>query len=108
MFRNKPNVEHLCKFESSVWILAKGPRAPRKMLPKLNKRLLVSFDDGSHAIKYYNKDTRKILTSRNYKFVQNQKDLSTVEGDSHLSNYEHKNNTEGQMPTPNVSEIRPL
>ena len=43
------------------------------MLPKSNKRLLVGFNDGLHAVKYYNKDTKKILTSRNYKFIQNQK-----------------------------------
>ena len=41
------------------------------MLPKLNERLLVGFDDGLHAVKYYNKDTRKILIFENYKFVQN-------------------------------------
>ena len=107
MLRNKLNVEHLCEFVSSVWILAKGPGAPRKMLPKSNERLLVSFDDGSCAVKYYNKDTRKILTSRNYKFVQNQKDLPIVEGDPYISDHEHENNTEGQTPTPNVPQIEP-
>jgi transposase InsO family protein len=103
---NKPNIEHLREFGSSIWILVKGPGAPRKMLPKSNERLLVGFDDGLCAVKYYNKDTRKILTSRNYKFVQNQKDLPTVKGDPHISDHEHENNTEGQTPTPNMPQIR--
>jgi hypothetical protein len=71
MLGNKPNIKHLCEFRSPVWILPKGPEVPRKMLPRSNERLLVGFDDGSCAVKYYNKDTRKILTFRNYKFIQN-------------------------------------
>jgi hypothetical protein len=77
------------------------------MLPKSNKRLLVSFDDGSCIVKYYNKDTRNILTSRNYKFIQNQKEL-TVERDPHLSNHKHENNTKVQTLTLNVTQIRSL
>ena len=107
MLKNKLNIEHLYKFRFPIWILVEGPKALRKMLPKSNKRLLVSFDDGSCIVKYYNKDTRKILTSRNYKFIQNQKEL-TVERDPHLSNHKHENNTKVQTLTLNVTQIRSL
>ena len=37
------------------------------MLPKLKRRIYVGYDDGSKSVKYYNAETRKVLTSRNYK-----------------------------------------
>ena len=39
------------------------------MLPKSKRRAFVGFEDGPKAIKYYNADSRKILTSRNYCFL---------------------------------------
>ena len=33
--------------------------------------MYVGFDDGSKSIKYFNAETRKILTSRNYCFLSN-------------------------------------
>jgi hypothetical protein len=65
----KPDVSHIWEFGSKVLILADGPNTPRKMLPKAIEKTLVGFDDGSYTIMYYNKDTRKILTSRNYRLV---------------------------------------
>ena len=46
-----------------VWILAEGPNLPRKMLSKSIQKTFIGFDDGARAIKYYNKDMRKVLTS---------------------------------------------
>jgi hypothetical protein len=66
---NKPDVSHLREFGTTVWILAEGPNLPRKMLPKSIQKTFLGFDDGARAIKYYNKDTRKVLTSRNYRFI---------------------------------------
>jgi hypothetical protein len=37
------------------------------MLPKSKRRIYVGYDDGSKSVKYYNADTRKVLTSRNYR-----------------------------------------
>jgi transposase InsO family protein len=65
----KPDVSHIREFGSKVLILADGPNTPHKMLPKAIEKTLVGFDDRSRAIMYYNKDTRKILTSRNYRLV---------------------------------------
>ena len=39
------------------------------MLPKSIQKIFVRFDEGAHTIKYYNKDTCKVLTSQNYQFI---------------------------------------
>ena len=67
--KSKPNVNHLREFGAPVWVLLQGEKKPRKMLPKSQKRAYVGFDDGSKSVKYYNPETRKILTSRNYRFL---------------------------------------
>ena len=63
---NKPNVAHLREFGAPVWILLQGQKVPRKMLPKSARRAYVGHDDGSGAVKYYNAQSRKVLTSRNF------------------------------------------
>jgi len=68
-FNKKPDVAHLREFGISVWVLLQGQKIPRKMLPKSKRRAFVGFEDGPKAIKYYNADSRKILTSRNYRFL---------------------------------------
>jgi hypothetical protein len=50
--------------------LTEGPSIPRKILPKAIEHVLVEFNDGACVVKYYNKDLRKILTSRNYKSIK--------------------------------------
>jgi hypothetical protein len=65
----KPDVSHIRELGSKVVILDDGPHKPRKMLPKASDRMLVGLDNGARAVKYYNKDTRKILTSRSYRLV---------------------------------------
>jgi hypothetical protein len=37
------------------------------MLPKSKRRAYVGFDDGTNVVKYYNAETCKVLTSRNYR-----------------------------------------
>jgi hypothetical protein len=39
------------------------------MLPKSRRRVYLGFDDGAKAVKYYNAETRKILTSRNFRNI---------------------------------------
>ena len=48
------------------------------MLPKSNERLLVGYNDGACAVKYYHRETCKILTSRNYQFVEKNYKLPPV------------------------------
>ena len=42
------------------------------MLPKSKQQIYVGFDDGAKAVKYYNAETRKILTSRNFRHLNPQ------------------------------------
>ena len=59
----KPSVTHLREFGAPVWVLLQGQKVLHKMLPKSHRRSLVGFDDGSKSVKYYNAETRKVLTS---------------------------------------------
>jgi transposase InsO family protein len=65
-YGKKPSVAHLREFGAPVWILNQGEHQDRKLLPKSRRRSYVGFDDGARAVKYYNAETRKILTSRNF------------------------------------------
>ena len=40
------------------------------MLPKSKQRYYVGYNDGSKSIKYYNADTKRVLTSRNFHFIK--------------------------------------
>ena len=68
-FNIKPNVSHLREFGAPVWVLLQGQKKPRKMETKSRQRIFVGYDDGSKSIKYYNAETRKVLTSRNIRFL---------------------------------------
>jgi hypothetical protein len=68
-YDKKPNVAHLREFGAPVWILLQGQKEDRKMLPKSKRKVYVGFDDGAKAVKYYNAETRKVLTSRNFKHL---------------------------------------
>ena len=39
------------------------------MEPKSKERIFVGYDDGSKSVMYYNKETRRVLTSRNFRFL---------------------------------------
>ena len=67
--KSKPNVTHLREFGAPVWVLLQGQNVPRKMLAKSKRRAYVGFDDGSKSVLYYNAETRRVLTSRNYRFL---------------------------------------
>jgi hypothetical protein len=63
-----------------VWILLQGQKEPPKMQPKSQRRAYVGYDDGSNSVLYYNAATRKILKSRNYRFLTPPKNNSPPEG----------------------------
>jgi hypothetical protein len=56
----------LREFGTPVWILLQGQKEDQKMLPKSKQQIYVGFNDGVKAVKYYNAETCKILTSRNF------------------------------------------
>src|SRR5712691_831153 len=66
---DKPDVSHLRAFGTPVWVLSQGQNAPRKMLPKSQRRVYVGYDHGPKAIKYYNANTKSILITRNFRFL---------------------------------------
>ena len=68
-FKRKPNVSHLREFGAPVWVLLQGQKEDRKMLPKSKRQVYVGFDDGAKAVKYFNAETRKVLTSRNFRTI---------------------------------------
>jgi hypothetical protein len=68
-FNAKPNISHLREFGSPVWVLLQGQKEPPKMEPKSKQCVFMGYDDGSKAIKYYNAEMRKVLTSRNFRFL---------------------------------------
>jgi hypothetical protein len=54
-----------------VYVLLQGSQKLAKFLPKSKQQIFVDFDDGSKSIKYYNPESRKVLTSQNYQFLTN-------------------------------------
>ncbi len=66
---NKPNVAHLREFGTNVWVLLQGQNVARKILQKSKRRAYVGYNDDPKSVIYYNTDTRRCLTSRNYKFL---------------------------------------
>ena len=70
-FHKKPNVTHLREFGSPVYILLQGNKELPKLLLRSKDYTFVGFDDGAHSIKYYNAETRKVLTSCNFHFLNN-------------------------------------
>ena len=68
----KPDVSHLVhEFGSPVYVLLQGRNVKPKLLPRSKQQIFVGFEDRSKSIKYYNTDTRRVLTSRNYQFLLN-------------------------------------
>ena len=39
------------------------------MLPKSKRQAYVGYEEGPKAVKYYNAETRKVLTSQDYQFI---------------------------------------
>jgi hypothetical protein len=68
-FKKKPDMTHLREFGAPVWVLLQGQHVERKLLPRSKRRAYIGFEDGSQAVKYYNAETCKILTSRNFQFL---------------------------------------
>jgi len=77
---HKPDVSHLREFGCDIWILDESKNRS-KLQPKSHKMVFVGFDDSAKCICYYDKTTRCVKRSQNYKFNENEKprDLEIVE-----------------------------
>jgi hypothetical protein len=67
--KNKPNISHLREFGAPVWVLLQGQKKPPKLQPRSKKYIYIGCEDGLKSIKYYNPETRNVLTSRNFQFI---------------------------------------
>src|SRR6266508_4358749 len=68
----KPDVSHFREFGCDVWVLDET-KNKSKLDPRSKKMVFVGFEDGSKAIRYWDKETRKIKVSRNMVFNENDK-----------------------------------
>jgi hypothetical protein len=102
-FKRKPNVSHLREFGAPVWVLIQGQKQPRKMETKSRWRIFVGYDDGSKSIKYYNAEIRKVLTSRNIRFLSLTNDESPPEPIGILPDRPHEGESEAN-PFPDEEE----
>ena len=71
-FGKKPHVNGLQELGAPIWVLLQGQMETWKMLPK-GIWQIYGYKDGPKAMKYYNPESRKILTLRNFHFFPSQK-----------------------------------
>ncbi len=94
-FQRKPNIAHLREFGEPVWVLLQGQAEQRKILPKSKRCAYVGFEDGSQAVKYYNPENRKVLTSQNYRFLTLPKEDPPPDIIKVTPNTQHKGESRG-------------
>jgi transposase InsO family protein len=70
----KPDISHLREFGCDVWVLDESLNKS-KLAPKSNKMVFVGFEDGSKAVRYWDKATRRVKVSRNVVFNENDEAL---------------------------------
>jgi Reverse transcriptase (RNA-dependent DNA polymerase) len=99
----KPNISHLREFGAPVWILLQGQKEQRKMLPKSKRRVYVGFDDGARAVRYYNAETRKVLTSRNFRNITPPDQPTPPEPIELTPDMPHEGEIGGNMPPMGVT-----
>lgn len=66
----KPDVSHFREFGCDVWVFDET-KNKSKLAPRSRKMVFTGFEDGSKAIRYWDKETRKIKVSRNVVFNEN-------------------------------------
>jgi Integrase core domain len=99
----KPNVSYLREFGAPIWILLQGQKEQRKMLPKSKHQAYVGFNDSARAVKYYNAETRKVLTSRNFGNITPPDNPTPPEPIELTPNMPHEGETGGSMPPMGVT-----
>ena len=73
----KQDVSHLREFGCDVWVLDET-KNKSKLAPRSKKMIFVGFEDGSKAVRYWDKTTRKIKVSRNVAFNENEEPTDLV------------------------------
>ena len=62
MFGKKPEISHLHPFGSTVYVLNES-QTRSKLDPKAVKCIFVGYEDGPHAIRYFNVATHQVSIS---------------------------------------------
>ena len=96
-FKHKPNVSNLREFGGPVWVLLQGQKEDRKMLPKSKRRIYLGFEDGAKAVRYYNAETRKVMTSRNVRHINPPEEEMPPEQIILAPDPQHAGESEGDM-----------
>jgi len=86
---------HLREFRVNMWILLQGQNVACKILPKSKRHTYISYDEGSKSVIYYNVETQRCLTSRNYTFLT----PKTGEDDVEDNTKQHDNTCKGERQT---------
>jgi hypothetical protein len=73
----KPDVSHFREFGCDVWVLDEDKNRSKLAL-KSKKMVFVGFAEGSKAVHYWDKATRKIKVSRNVAFNENDEPTSEM------------------------------
>jgi hypothetical protein len=99
--------QNLREFGAPVWVLLQGQKEDRKMLPKSKRQVYVGFDDGAKAVKYYSAETRKIMTSRNFRNIdppqESPPEPIIITPDKH-----HEGESSGGMPLSGAQSTEPV
>lgn len=66
----RPDVSHLRPFGCDVWI-RREENGLSKLEPRAAKHVFVGFEDGPKAVRYFKRETRQVLVSRNFRFNEN-------------------------------------
>lgn len=104
----KPDASMLQEFGSPCWVLEQD-RKNHKMEPKARQFIFVGLSDEARAWRYYNPNTRQILTSRNVTFVNDTPSseipIRPAEIKGEQPNLEESPDNDLDTPSTPVSEI---
>jgi len=67
----KPDVSHLREFGTPVYVLLQPQKTRPKLAPRLKQQIFIGYNNESKSIRYFNPETRRILTLRNFQFLTN-------------------------------------
>jgi len=70
-WNRKPDVSNVEEFGAKVWVLIQNKHI-NKLQPKAKQHIFVGLEEHSYAYRYYNRETRQILTSWNVTFEKPQ------------------------------------
>jgi transposase InsO family protein len=108
----KPDVSNFREFGCDVWVLDESVNKS-KLAPKSKKMIFVGFAEGSKAIRYWDKTTRRVKVSRNVAFNENEEprdlevELPGVQAEGEIERISAEHEERGPNNTKSINEINP-